>query len=164
MNILVDIVSPKMDLSPISRESMRGLKAKTDEANRIKKVNQIATEIYNYVIRQAESTESTSCQWPILDPDWLRMNGGAIRPQARAAGNRHPQIQDPRDAYYQFFIFNKPHIIQALESLFPGCSVDYKMMARSPDGKMYNVSNMDEGAKAFIGAGQIQEYIVIDWS
>ena len=38
------------------------------------------------------------------------------------------------------------------------------MMARSPDGKMYDVSNMDAAAKAFIGSSQIQEVILIDWS
>lgn len=152
MNILVDIVSPKMNLSPISRESMRSLKAKKDEANRIKSVNEIITMIYRSVVSYAESRDITSFEWSITD-HCKRTNGYC-----------HPNPSHHGYQNYIFIISNTQSIIQGLESLFPGCSVDYKMMARSPDGKIYDVSNMDEGAKAFIGAGQIQEYIVIDWS
>ena len=40
-----------MSLTPITRDEMRGLKAKKDEENRLREINSIVKEIYNMTIR-----------------------------------------------------------------------------------------------------------------
>ena len=120
---------------PISRESMRGLKAQTDEKIRIARTNQAVSEIYRLATGAARTTEATSYAWTIQ--------------------NRNAPINC------------MPDIIKGLQSLFPECSVEHKVMSRSPDGKMCDLSKMDAAAREFIkglGHHQTQEAIVIDWS
>lgn len=120
---------------PISRESMRGLKAQTDEKIRIARTNQFVSEIYRLAAGAASTTEATSYAWAIQN------------------------VNVPTN-----FI---PDIIKGLQSLFPECSVEYKLMSRSPDGKMCDISKMDAAAREFIKGlrhHQTQEAIVVDWS
>ena len=141
---------------PISRETLRVLKAQTEEKRRVSKVNHLVTEMYNKVVEYAKVHEETSYSWDITN----------VSPEERKyylAMTRGTSIS-PKEAEYNFICNNLPDIIQGLQSLFPDCSIEHKMMARSPDGKLYDVSNMDAAAKAFIGSSQIQEVILIDWS
>ena len=141
---------------PIPREFLRGLKAQTEEKKRVGQVNGIVTETYNKVVEYAKVSEETSYAWDIT-------NASTEERKHYLARSRGTSIH-PKEAQYNFIINNLPDIIQGLQSLFPDCSIEHKMMARSPDGKLYDVSNMDAAAKAFIGSVQIQEVILIDWS
>ena len=57
-----------MSLTPITRDEMRGLKAKKDEENRLREINSIVKEIYNMTIRNAEQTSDLSFKYPIQHP------------------------------------------------------------------------------------------------
>ena len=57
-----------MSLKPITRDEMRGLKAKKDEENRLREINSIVKEIYNMTIRNAEQTSELSFKFHIQHP------------------------------------------------------------------------------------------------
>ena len=59
-----------MSLKPITRDEMRGLKAKKDEENRLREINSIVKEIYNMTIRNAEQTSDLSFKYPIQHPTY----------------------------------------------------------------------------------------------
>jgi hypothetical protein len=158
---------------PISRETLRVLKAQTEEKRRVGLVNELVTQTYNTVIGYAATNEETSYAWNIIQNGNNRAQyynqpippfNQPVRPSARAERVQRGGHFNPEQEKYTFICDNLPDIIQGLQSLFPDCSIEHKMMARSPDGKMYDVSNMDAAAKAFIGSSQIQEVILIDWS
>jgi len=59
---------------------------------------------------------------------------------------------------------NKDDIINGLKTLFPDCSIEYKMLSRGNDGQMYDITNIDEKMRPFINRQHDQAHIVIDWS
>jgi hypothetical protein len=59
-----------MSLKPITRDEMRGLKAKKDEENRLREINRIVKEIYNMTIQKAEQTSESSFKYPIQHPSY----------------------------------------------------------------------------------------------
>jgi len=63
-----------------------------------------------------------------------------------------------------FFEKNKDDIINGLKTLFPDCSIDYKMLQRGNDGQIYDITNIDEKIKPFTNRQLAQAHIVIDWS
>jgi len=63
-----------------------------------------------------------------------------------------------------FFDKNKDDIINGLKTLFPDCSIDYKMLQRGNDGQIYDITNIDEKIKPFTNRQLAQAHIVIDWS
>jgi hypothetical protein len=120
---------------PFSRNDLQQLKAKTDEQNRLNQINQIVNQIYSNVINQAKTQTITSYNHQI---------------------NHH---NGP-----QFYENNKDDIINGLKKLFLDCSINYKMLSRGTDGKMYDITNIDEKMKPFINRQYDQAHIVIDWS
>ena len=124
---------------PISRHELQQLKVKNDEQKRLNTINKYVNSIYNSLINQATSSNITSYNYqinqvPTIDPDYL------------------------------FIERNKDEILNGLKVLFPDCLVDFKILSRGTDGKMYDVSNIDEKIKPFINRQNDREYIVIDWS
>ena len=57
-----------MSLKSITRDEMRGLKAKKDEENRLREINEVVKEIYNNTIRSAEQTSDLLFKYPIRYP------------------------------------------------------------------------------------------------
>ena len=59
-------------------------------------------------------------------------------------------------------------VVRGLRELFPDSKIEYKVavMARAPDGKMYDVSKMDSALTPFIHPSQTQtnKVIDVDWS
>lgn len=121
---------------PFSRNDLQQLKAKTDEENRLKQISIIVNQIYSTVINQARTQTITSYNYQI------------------------PQ-HTPNQIFYEN---NKDDIISNLKTLFPDCSIDYKMLSRGNDGKMYDITNIDEKMRPFINRQHDQVHIVIDWS
>jgi hypothetical protein len=119
---------------PFSRNDLQQLKSKTDEQNRLNQINQIVNQIYSTAINQARTQIITSYNYQI-----------------------HPQNST-------FYEKNKDDIISGLKTLFPDCSIDYKMLSRGNDGKMYDITNIDEKMRPFINRQHDQAHIVIDWS
>ncbi len=56
-----------MSLTPITRDEMRGLKAKKDEENRLRGINILVNNIYNRTIQTAQQTSELSFKYPIQD-------------------------------------------------------------------------------------------------
>ena len=52
---------------PITRDEMRGLKAKKDEENRLRGIDILVNNIYNRTIQTAQQTSELSFKYPIQD-------------------------------------------------------------------------------------------------
>ena len=151
-------------LAPFTREAMRGLKAQEDEENRIKRVNDIVTGIYTSAVAYAKTTDATSYEHRMYH------NGGTVcmkmpvrqmtKVPVLSLDNLHSQAK----GQYIFYTTNMSHIIQALQTLFPDSLVEHKMIVRTQDGKIHDVSKMDDAALLYIVEWPIQHIVSIDWS
>ena len=121
---------------PMSRDTMRGLKAKYEEGARIQQVKQIVQQVYQDAVQAARSNTNTSYNHPL--------------PQ--------DHIQHP------FYVKNMPEILAGLQELFPDCDVSHTLLARGTDGKMYDISKLDDKVLPFVNRALDQSYIVVDWS
>lgn len=128
--------------SPMSRDEMRSLKAKTDEENRLRQVEQHVKTMYDSAMNTART--STNSQW-----------------RTEFHNGRSGQGLDAT-----FAITNIDDILKRLQVLFPDCSVEFKSvtMAMGPDGQMHDISTLDEKALMFIGNRQVKQCITINWS
>ena len=57
-----------MSLRPITRDEMRGFKAKKDEENRLREINILVNNIYTGTIQTAQHTSELSFKYYIRDP------------------------------------------------------------------------------------------------
>lgn len=126
----------------MSRDMMRGLKAKIEEEARLQKVKQIVYNIYNYAVQVAKTKTDTSYNYQLP------------RLQTRTGDTTI-------DAFYTQ---NMPDILAGLQELFLGCDVSHTLLCKGTDGKMYDISKLDEKVLPFINRDLDQSYIVIDWS
>lgn len=134
-----------MSLIPMSRDTLRLLKAKKDDKVRIEKINHCIYGLYQGIHRQAETTTNTSFQFPL--PPF---------PVSRKTGLPVPEPEFYRD--------NMSDILRELQILFPDCTVERATMTRGQDGKMYDISKMDDKIIQFINTQHTQDCIVVDWS
>jgi hypothetical protein len=141
-------------LVPISRDTMKILKAQKDEEmrqvlekNRVNGIIGIIKIIYSSAKRIAETTYNLSYNYP-LPLTYAREAGSVVQPSQSA----------------EFHKTNMDDILDGLRDLFPGCSVFNTSLSRGQDGKMYDISNIDEMVRPFINMSQSQKYIIIDWS
>jgi len=122
---------------PMSRDTMRGLKAKYEEAARIQQVKQIVQQVYQAAVQTARSKDDTSYNHPL--------------PPAHHAD-------------HSFYLKNVPDILAGLQELFPGCDVSHTLLSKGTDGKMYDISKLDDKVLPFVNRALDQSYIVVDWS
>jgi hypothetical protein len=125
-----------MEMEPVSRMYLRGLKARADEENRVKYVEHYVTSVYSQVKRTATITTQTRFQY-----------------QVEEHNNGQTSVRD-----------NMPDILIRLQTLFPDSKVDFKTLSRGQDGKMYDINDVDERMKPFINTRFNQDFIVIDWT
>jgi hypothetical protein len=126
----------------MSKESMQKLKAEQDEENRNKKIKEIVSNIYNSAIYTAKRTSNKSFHYEIP------MNNTY----------KHDNSLDI------FYVNNKDEIVKILQELFTDCSVSFSILSRGNDGKLYDISKIDEKVIPFINRQFDKSYIVIDWS
>jgi hypothetical protein len=128
--------------TPMTRDEMRSLKAKTDEEKRVSRVEQYVKTMYEAVIQTART--STKTEWR------AEFHNGQGSPGFDG----------------KFIITNIDDVLRGLQVLFPDCSVEFKIitMAMGPDGQMHDISTLDEKALMFIGNRQVNQCIIIDWS
>jgi len=130
-----------MSHTPISRESMRRLKAKRLEEDHTQQLNHIIDQIYIEAINIANNTD---------DSKYIHML---------------PMLGKNS---YEFYKTNMAEIISRVKSLFPDCSVEHKMLTTvtAKDGKKYDISNVDDSNIVHIKRRptEIVEYIIVDWS
>lgn len=122
---------------PMPRYVMRQLKAKYDESQRIEGVKNRVQMIYNAAVHAARYTSETSYNFQL------------------------PQDGHQTDPFY---LKNMPEILAGLQELFPGCAVSHTLLSKGTDGKMYDISKLDDKVLPFVNKALDQSYIVIDWS
>lgn len=151
------VVSTTMP-APMTRFDMQTLKAKVNEKLRLReeevriyeeklrldRVKRIADSIYNSAVQLAASSIHTSFKHEI--------------PRGRYSFHDNWNASDP------FYLNNMGDILGELQLLFPGCTVTHSLMAKGRDGKLYDLTNMDDKLLPFINQTLEQSYIVIDWS
>lgn len=135
-----------MSLEPVSRDVMRSLKAQKDEEARLKLINGIVAAIYANAINVAKTTTDTSYQYQLPRNYQIA-----------------PRTQEQEQEQSCVVRENMAEILSSLQNLFPGCSVEYTKLSRGHDGKMYNISKMDEKYRMLV-TQQSHDYIVVDWS
>lgn len=139
---------------PISRETLRSLKAQKDEEIRQDKIKNFVTGIYNSTIRHAETSMETFCSWQLPQ----------IQTVMRQLENR-TSVDEPVPEFHRV---NMSDILSELRVLFPDCTVELTTMTTGRDGKKYDISKMDEKIIPYVFPQHFkkvtQECIVIDWS
>jgi hypothetical protein len=140
---------------PMSRDAMRELKAKTEEAARIQQLKNIVQQIYQAAIQTAKSKTDTSYNHPL---PLTRAVSETVVLGSQKFGCNSNMITDP------FYLKNMPDILAGLQELFPGCDVTHTLLSRGTDGKMYDISKLDEKVLPFVNRALDQSYIVVDWS
>lgn len=133
---------------PMSRDEMRGMKAKKDEELRIEKINRCVQMIYSQAVGIAKTSTNTSYSLDIYPQQTRKMMN----------------MNYPYNSEYQFYKDNMTEILSSLQDLFPGCIVKLAIMCTGNDGKLYDISTMDEKMLPFINQQKSFEGIVIDWS
>ena len=123
---------------PMSRDTMRQLKATYEEAARIQQVKQIVQLVYQTAVQTAKTKTDTSYN--------------------------HPLPQQYRIQTDLFYLKNMPDILAGLQELFPGCDVSHTLLSKGTDGKMYDISKLDDKVLPFVNRALDQSYIVVDWS
>ena len=132
-----------MSLTPVLREKLRGLKAEEEEraliikeTQRLSHVEDCVKQLYNDAINYAKTNTNTS----------------------------YIYMLQPRNHGQEFYRDNMVDILTGLRDLFPDCSIKNTTLSRGQDGKMYDISTMDEKLRPFIDSRYNQESIIIDWS
>ena len=145
---------------PMSRDVMRQLKAETEEAARVEGVKNRVQMIYNAAVQAARFKPETSYnfQLPLMQTvsaaDYHRVAVLAVSKHGSNAG----MTTDP------FYLKNMPDILAGLQELFPGCDVSHTLLSKGTDGKMYDISKLDDKVLPFVNRALDQSYIVVDWS
>lgn len=144
----------------MSRDTMRELKAKTEEAARLEGVKNRIQMIYNAAVHAARFTPETSYnfQLPLVHTVSVADYHGAMVMAASKYGSKAGMTTDP------FYLKNMPDILAGLQELFPGCAVSHTLLSKGTDGKMYDISKLDDKVLPFVNRALDQSYIVIDWS
>ncbi len=130
------ILLSNMSQIPISRDSMRKLKAQNQivDEHRKQKINQIVSVIYNSAIGTARLVEDSKYLYEVPN-EFHKTNMVEIL-------NRVQQLFPDCLVDYKTITF-----------------------ATSEDGKSYDISRIDEKTRRFFTKGlQIREYIIVDWS
>lgn len=139
---------PRPDYKPISRDDMRNHKARSDEEARVKRISDIVKTIYGQTTNAAKTTACTSYNFQIPH-EWS---------STRSSTTTGPRPTDP------FYLTNMAEIIAGLQALFPDVTVSHTLLSKGTDGKMYDISKLDDKALAFVNRALDQSFIVIDWS
>lgn len=120
--------------TPISRDALRGLKVKVEEESRLRQVRVIIDNIYAQAINVAKTKSDTAFNVPI------------------------PPSTD------SFHLKNISDILSGLQTLFPDCTVSHSILCKGTDGKLYDISKLDDRVLPFVNRALDQSFIVIDWS
>ena len=132
-------------LQPISRDSLRGRKAAKDEEVLFEKVKYSVKQLHNDILRKAEYSTDTFYHYQL--------------PSFPISKTTRLPIPGP-----EFYRDNMKLILEGLQILFPECLVEHATLVRAQDGKLYDISKLDDKMLPFINKQQSAEYIVVDWS
>jgi hypothetical protein len=126
-----------MNRTPINRETMQ--KLNQDEYKKEIRINQIVTIIYDDTVCIAKDNDCTSYNYQI-----------PFNEQTQSSDN--------------FYIQNIDTILIKLKELFPECSISHTLLAKGKNGKLYDISKINDDILPLIDTALNNSYIVIDWS
>lgn len=147
--------------TPMSRSMMQELKSQKEEEARHEKIKNIVRIIYNGAYTSAKNGQDSSYNYPIP----------LVNTQVHLTPNipclSRPGISFPapyKKSSDPFYVENMPYILNSLQNLFPECTISHSIMTKAKDGKLYDVSKLDDIVLPFVDCALEQSYIVIDWS
>jgi hypothetical protein len=150
-----------MDIVPITKASLRGLYAATQEKARQKKISEIVHGIYGRILATSKSSSVTvykhDCRPPITHSG---MGGGGCVGCNSMCGTPVYHIHE-LDPFYET---NMEDILARLQSIFPDSSVQYKRITKGSDGTVVDLSTLDPSLRSLIKIAEDVHYIVIVWS
>jgi len=126
-----------MPLKPMTIQTMRSLRAEYGEKKRIDRIEEIIAQVYGNTVRTATMSNETSYNYP---------------------------LSSSTRSYDKFYPENMPEIIKKLKCLFPECIVKHTLMARDHNGKLHDISDLNDDVLPFVNRTLDRSYIVIDWS
>jgi len=154
-----------MSLIPITRDELKQLKIQADEEKRKAEIASAIKEMYDMIVRRATGSTDTNLQFNVFEDARMRQMNVHQQQQYRQMLQQQQQPQTPSVIITEELIGD---VVSGLRGLFPDSKIEYRVavMARAPDGKMYDVSKMDASVTPFIHASQTQttKVINIDWS
>ncbi len=143
---------------PKTRDELRKMKAEREEAERKECIEEVVSWLYQRIIGFAKQSSESSYKLQLLvaSPENMRT--------AQHKGNVHQPYDQSIIYYTDFILKSSDEIIQHLRSTFPDCSVEIKTLSKAADGKMYDVSTLDEAALRFVDRRFDQSHLIVDWS
>jgi hypothetical protein len=129
-----------INLRPVSRDSLLGLKDKTELERRLQLVNNIVSVIYGIVIKTAKYTDNKKARYRIPSTESL----------------------DNDIKYDIFHITNMELILGTLRECFPGTKVDQVFIMPNSKYESVNPENNTTPLSEDVSLGIM--YIVVDWS
>jgi hypothetical protein len=139
-----------------------------DEEGHALKIDAIVKHIYTEAVHFAERKAETAYKFCCTVNSCASASLGLGYLPSSVIAQTH-RLESHRLSFnVEYVVKNMPEILMRLESLFPGCSVEYKKVsfARGTDGKEYDISTLDDKIRPFIDTRQTRtdEYVVIDWT
>ena len=128
-----------MALTPISRETLRKMKAEEDAKKYNAQLDSTVEYIYRMTIENSKSTSETFYQFPI-------------------PGKGRLESTD------DFYIKNMEIILRKLQDLFPDCKIEEKTLSMGYGGKYYDVSTTNPSLLGPVRHISDRRFIIIDWS
>ena len=122
----------------VSRDELRGLYAKTQEEERLRKVKEVVNNTYAQVVRQASASVETTFIF-------------------HYALGHNPSYKD-------FNTTNILDIVAGLKELFPDSTITERSILRLHNGTMHDISTLDPKFIGLLGPGQQIQALVIDWT
>jgi hypothetical protein len=154
-----------MSLIPITRDELKQLKIQADEEKRKAEIAAAIKELYDKIVRRATGSTETKIQFNVVEDARMRIMDANQQQLYRQTLQQQQQPLNPSILITDELVGD---VLSGLRELFPDSKIEYKVtvMARAPDGKMYDVSKMDVSVAPFIHASQTQtkKVIDVDWS
>lgn len=130
-----------------TRDELRGLYAKAQEEERLKRVNQLVTGISTRLVQAASQSPTTTFSY--------------LLPARRTT--RNPQDDQEVNEQLDYWLTNMSDIVAGLLARFPDSTITQQSIIRTRDGTNHDISTIDPKFISLLG-GQRMEAIVIDWS
>jgi hypothetical protein len=109
------------------------------------KVKNSVTQLHSVILRKAESSTDTFYHYQL--------------PSFPISKETRLPVPGP-----EFYRDNMKLILEGLQILFPDCLVEHATLVTAQDGKLYDISKLDDKMQPFINKQRSAEYIVVDWS
>ena len=65
---------------------------------------------------------------------------------------------------YEFYKNNMSEILKRVQVLFPDSKVSHTLLAKGTDGKLYDISKIEDKDLHLVGCVSENSYIVVDWT